>query len=138
MSGDARDVVVGFCAAWERRSVEDVLAYMAPDIVYENVPLPAMRGVEAAARFVTPILKNTTRIDFEVLSLAVSASGEKVLTERIDRLHFSTGVVEIPLMGIFVVRDGKISEWRDYTDNGATIAGFAEAKVDLARLGIAP
>lgn len=139
MSSDARDVVLGFCDAWERSSLEDVLGYMAPDIVYANVPIPAMNGVDEAAKFIAPIIKNTSKIQFEVLSIAVSAAGDEVLTERVDRLHFPGGIVEIPLMGIFRVRDGKISEWRDYSDNGAAAAGFAKANVDLAALlGIAP
>ena len=137
MSSDSRDVVIGFCNAFERRSAEDVLAYMAPDIVYQNVPLPAMHGIDAAAKFLTPLLTKTIKIEFNVLSLAVSNSGNEVLTERLDRLHFSTGVVDIPLMGVFVVRNGKISEWRDYSDNTAAVEGFVKARIDLAELGFA-
>ena len=137
MSSDSRDVVIGFCNAFERRSAEDVLAYMAPDIVYQNVPLPAMHGIDAAAKFLTPLLTKTIKIEFKVLSLAVSVSGNEVLTERLDRLHFSTGVVDIPLMGVFVVRNGKISEWRDYSDNTAAVEGFVKARIDLAELGLA-
>lgn len=137
MSGDSRNVVIGFCNAFERRSVGDVLAYMAPDIVYQNVPLPVMHGREAAAKFLTPLLTRTIKIEFKLLSVAVSASGEEVLTERLDRLHFTTGVVDIPLMGIFVVRHGKVSQWRDYADNTTVVAGFVNAKIDLADLGIA-
>lgn len=136
MSSDAREAVIRFCAAFERRSREDVLAYMAPDIVYQNVPLPAMHGIEQAAKFLAPILTKTIKIEFKLLSLAVSASGEEVLTERLDRLHFPSGVVDIPLMGIFVVRNGKIAQWRDYADNAAVAAGFVNAKVDLANLGV--
>lgn len=131
MSVNAQDVVTGFCAAWERRSVDDVLAYLAPDIIYQNVPNPAMRGVDEAAKFLTPLLKNTIKIDFELLSIAVSGRGDEVLTERMDRLHFPTGVVDIPVMGIFVVQEGKIVEWRDYADSAAVAAGFASlAKPD--------
>ena len=131
---DAKDVVIGFCDAWARRSVEDVLAYLAPDVVYQNVPLPVMHGIEEAAKFLTPLLRNTIKIEFEILSIAVSASGNEVLTERMDRLHFPSGVVDIPLMGIFVVRNGKISEWRDYSDIASVMSGFASANIDLAKL----
>lgn len=64
----------------------------------------------------------------------MSASGNEVLTERLDRLHFPTGVVDIPLMGILVVRNGKISQWRDYSDNTVAAAAFANAKIDLTKL----
>ena len=134
MENDALDVVTRFCDAWDRRCIDDVLAYMAPDIVYQNVPLPAMHGRDEAAKFVLPLLKNTIKIEFMLLSIGVSASGEAVLTERLDRLHFRTGIVEIPLMGIFAVRHGTISEWRDYADNASVLSGFAKAKIDLAKL----
>lgn len=136
MSSTSRDVVIGFCNAFDRRSREDVLAYMAPDIVYQNVPLPAMHGVDAAAKFLTPLLTKATKIEFKVLSLAVSASGDQVLTERLDRMHFPGGIVDIPLMGIFVVRNGKISEWRDYADNTAAVTALVNAKFDLRDLGM--
>ena len=134
MSKDPRDVVIDFCAAWDRRSIEDIFEYMAPDIVYQNVPFPAMNGKDEAFSFINPIVKNTTRIEFNVLSIAVSESRAQVLTERLDRLHFPTGVVDIPLMGIFLVRDGKISQWRDYADNASVMKSFANAKVHLATL----
>ena len=132
MSNDPKTVVTEFCEAWERGSVEEVLSFLAPDIVYQNVPLPVMHGSDEAAQFLAPILRNTTKVEFIVLGIA--ASGEQVLTERLDRLHFPTGIVDIPLMGIFVVRDGKIAEWRDYADNASVGAAFANAKVDLANL----
>ena len=132
MSKEPKQVVIDFCAAWDRRSVEDVLNYMAPDIAYQNVPSPTMHGKDAAAKFVTPLLKNTTKIEFRMLSIA--ASGDKVLTERVDFLHFATGTVEIPLMGIFVVRDGKIAEWRDYSDLESVRSGFVQAKIDPRKL----
>ena len=130
MSSDPRDVVIAFCDAFERRSVEGVLAYLAPDVVYQNVPLPAMYGADEAGKFLIPLLKTATKIEFEVLAIASSA--DWVLTERVDRLHFPSGVVEIPLMGVFVVRDGKIGEWRDYADCATVAQAFADAKVDLA------
>ena len=138
MSKDSRDVVIGFCEAWERRSLEDILAYMAPDIAYQNVPAPTMNGRQEAATFITPLLTHATRIEFKLLSIAVSASGEDVLTERVDRLHFPTGVVDIPLMGVFVVRDGMIAQWRDYADNASVMQAFADARIDLTKPEIGP
>ena len=131
MGHDPKDVVTKFCEAWERRNVDDVLDFLAPDIVYQNVPLPVMHGRDEAAQFLAPLLKHATRIEFIMLSIA--ASGEQVLTERLDRLHFPAGIVDIPLMGIFVVREGKIKEWRDYTDNITAMEAFKKAGIDLSK-----
>lgn len=133
MGKKPRDVVIGFCNAWDRRSIDDVLSFMAPEIVYQNVPLPVMHGRDEAAKFLIPLLRNAIKIEFKLLNIAVSKSGDEVLTERLDRLHFPTGVVDIPLMGIFVVRGGKITAWRDYSDNGVAMEAFVKAKIDLTK-----
>jgi limonene-1,2-epoxide hydrolase len=48
----------------------------------------------------------------------VATVGNTVLTERVDHLVDAAGktTMSIPLMGIFVVEDGKIAQWRDYFD----------------------
>mgnify|MGYP003343616549 CR=1 FL=1 len=44
------------------------------------------------------------------------AEGDVVLTERIDVFHMGETTIELPVMGIFEVRDGLIAAWRDYFD----------------------
>jgi limonene-1,2-epoxide hydrolase len=131
MNDNPQELVVAFCRAWERRSLSDVLGYLAEDIVYQNVPRPAMNGIDAVRGFLAPIFNRTTKIDFQVLSIATSSNNE-VLTERMDRLHFPNGVVEIPIMGIFAVRDGKITHWRDYPDSAAVEEQFASLAKESA------
>lgn len=43
-------------------------------------------------------------------------SGDTVMNERTDCLLFEGQWIEIPIAGVFVVRDGKIRIWRDYFD----------------------
>jgi len=54
------------------------------------------------------------RIEFRVLNLV--ADGNVVMTERVDVFTLPNKAVELPVMGIFEVRDGKIAKWRDYFD----------------------
>ena len=46
----------------------------------------------------------------------ISGSGNTVLTERVDIFVLPHVTVELPVMGTFEVRDGKIAAWRDYFD----------------------
>jgi limonene-1,2-epoxide hydrolase len=40
-----------------------------------------------------------------------------VLTERIDSFTLADGRrISVPLMGSFKIKDGQITEWRDYFD----------------------
>jgi limonene-1,2-epoxide hydrolase len=125
-------VVLAFCQAWNDRNIDAVLGLLAEDVVYQNVPQPAMHGRKAAGRLLAPIVRETTGIEFIVSNIAVSKDGSTVLTERVDRLHYPGGTVDLPLMGVFVVRDGLIVEWRDYADSATVGREFSQAGVKLA------
>jgi limonene-1,2-epoxide hydrolase len=52
----------------------------------------------------------------EIENLHVAASGDVVFTERIDRFRNKTVMLDLPVAGVFEVRDGKIVAHRDYFD----------------------
>lgn len=128
----AETIVRTFCKAWERRDLEAILAMVGDDIVYQNVPAPPMHGKRAFRDFIFPIVRDTVAIEFELRALAATGSGDKVLTERLDRLHYPSGVIEIPLMGVFVVRDERVVEWREYSDFASIDEAVGRLGVDLA------
>jgi limonene-1,2-epoxide hydrolase len=130
-SESAEAVVRAFCDAWERRDLNRVLGLMAEDVRYQNVPQPMMLGRAQARRFIGPIIRETVRIEFDLLNLLASEASGLVLTERLDRLHYTSGVIEIPLMGVFTVRQGRIVQWRDYADSATVARGFARAGITL-------
>jgi limonene-1,2-epoxide hydrolase len=131
LSQSAETVVRAFCDAWEQRDLERVLGLMTEDVAYQNVPQPVMQGRVQARRFIGPILRETRAIKFVVLNLVASEEAGLVLTERLDRLYYPSGLIEIPLMGIFVVRNGRIVQWRDYADSATVARGFASAGVKV-------
>ncbi len=51
---------------------------------------------------------------FEVKRQAVS--GNVVMNERVDRFTVGGRTIELPVMGVFELRDGLIASWRDYFD----------------------
>ncbi|HEV8574090.1 MAG TPA: limonene-1,2-epoxide hydrolase family protein, partial [Dehalococcoidia bacterium] len=42
-----------------------------------------------------------------------------VLTERLDKFALGGKKIELPVMGVFELTDGKIAAWRDYFDMAA-------------------
>jgi limonene-1,2-epoxide hydrolase len=131
LSQSAEAVVRAFCDAWERRDLERVLELMAEDLAYQNVPQPVMQGKKQARRFIAPILRETRAIEFVLLNVVAAEEAGLVLTERVDRLYYASGSIEIPLMGIFRVREGRIVQWRDYADSATVARGFTRAAVKL-------
>jgi len=107
-----------FVDHWNRRDVGAIVAALSEDVVYQNVPLPAMNGREQVRVFVTPNLRRVTRMHWVVHKLAVTADGTGVFTERTDSFHFGDQAIHVPVMGIFEFHGGLIRAWRDYADVG--------------------
>jgi limonene-1,2-epoxide hydrolase len=54
-------------------------------------------------------------VEFVTRHLAETPDGV-VLSERTDRFYMKDRWVELPVMGSFELRDGRICAWRDYFD----------------------
>jgi limonene-1,2-epoxide hydrolase len=113
------EVVRKFCAAWsDNIGATELAAFFSDDAVYHNIPLAPITGREAIARniasFIRPGAPGIERIQFRVINIA--ANGPVVMTERVDVFKLRDKSFELPVMGIFEVRDGKIGAWRDYFD----------------------
>lgn len=100
---------------YERRDLDAVGAYFAPDGHYEDVPAPdaGADGPEAiAARLrigLGPIEKSVHHLHRMV------SEGDTVVTEHTEDWHFGGGVVvALPFVSIHVIEDGRIKLWRDY------------------------
>ena len=106
-------IVMSFIDAWNKMDWDAATALLTDDIIWDNVPMETIKGkaaVDSAMRGMAP-----EAVDWVVLSIA--ENGEKVLTERIDNFDMPGGKrVELPVMGTFIITNGKISLWRDYFD----------------------
>jgi limonene-1,2-epoxide hydrolase len=98
--------------------VTAVRDWFTPATVYENIGMTKTTGIEEAAAFAEQFVTGSGSVAIRVENLAVATVGNTVLTERVDHLVDAAGktTMSIPLMGIFVVEDGKIAQWRDYFD----------------------
>ncbi len=92
--------------------------YFTPDAVWDNVGLATTTGVEEAVALVSQFHEEMKIAAVEVEMLAIAAQGNKVFTERIDRLRDDAGEeLSAPLVvGVLVIENGQIREWRDYFD----------------------
>ncbi len=111
---DPQAVVKEFCAVWSRRDIEEILSWFTEDGIYHNIPMPAAVGLDAIRNLLGMIVAPSESIEFDILRIA--SAGDIVFTERIDRLLMGGRMIELPVAGVFEVRDGKIAAWRDYFD----------------------
>ncbi len=88
--------------------------YFADDAVYHNIPMKPVAGRAAIEKVLGGMATTMLSAGWEVRHQA--ATGDVVMNERVDRFTASGKTIEIPVMGVFELKDGKIIAWRDYFD----------------------
>jgi limonene-1,2-epoxide hydrolase len=104
------------CEAWNVMDLDEFRRLFDAEVDYRNIPIPGDRhiGPDAVHAVLTTFLETwnaTMRVD------NIAASGNVVLTERTENFTHRAGTkagFELPVMGAFEFRDGKITAWRDY------------------------
>ena len=112
----AIEIVEKFLSLVNQDRLDEAMNLLAADVFYHNIPMEPIIG-RTAWRASSDAFGMGTRLRTNWKTTAIAASGDTVLTERVD--EFSTaagGRMSIPLMGSFRVRNGLIAEWRDYFD----------------------
>jgi limonene-1,2-epoxide hydrolase len=111
---DPETIVRDFCAAWARRDIGELLGYFTDDAVYHNMPMAPVTGKDGIREVLNLFVPPAEAIDFEMRHVA--ARGDVVFTERVDRFRIGGRTIELPVAGVFELRDGRIAAWRDYFD----------------------
>ena len=102
-----------FCESFATRDMAKISAFLSPDVVYRITDtVPAVKGAEAIAR-IRAYVERSTSIEFKILDSWVR--GSVVVNERIDSFSRADGNVAYHLTGVFLVKDGKVIEWADYS-----------------------
>ena len=113
------DTVRAFLSAMEKGEYDTGVQFIADTCEYANPGvLPTVYGPAGVRQLLEPFFAPTLENELKILRSAVD--GHIVFVERLDRHRLATGWVELPVTGVFEVRDGRITLWRDYF-NGPTI-----------------
>lgn len=109
------ELVNRFCRDWSRRDAGLLATYFADPfeyMVYEGGPVITSR--DEFIRQMGPFLARLKSVEWEVVRSEVL--GPLVINERIDHFHTEDGKHDHHprIAGFFVIRNGKISVWRDY------------------------
>jgi limonene-1,2-epoxide hydrolase len=120
-STDAIEIVRRFLKAMEPLDYVTALALVAPTCVYINPPpIGEVSGPEGIRAVLEPFFSPTLENEFKVLR--ESATDGIVFMERLDRHRLKDKWVELPVTGVFEVKDGLITYWRDYFDAATILA----------------
>lgn len=119
-------LVLAFLEAWSRLDVEELMSYFTETSVWHNMPdSDPLRGASAIRQLIEWLAEDWTRdakVKFEVLNLA--SRGNLVFSERVDHVESLGRRVDLPVLGVFIIENGKVTEWRDYYDAAAFSSGL--------------
>lgn len=110
------ELVTQFCLDWAHRDAEMLTEYLAEDIEYQMYEgRPDIIGHDQFRAELGEWLTGLKEVKWEILRS--EAIGELVINERVD--HFISDdpnkTFRLPIAGVFLVRDGKIKMWKDYS-----------------------
>lgn len=109
------ELVKGFCESWKSLDVTYMLGFLAEDCFFDDTPISPIKGLPAIREAFTAFMAKFDAADV-ILSAIAEAPDGRVLTARIDRFRRRGEWVDLPVMGIFTLVDGKITKWRDFSD----------------------
>jgi limonene-1,2-epoxide hydrolase len=120
----ALETVNAFLTAAAKRDYDSALPLLTEDVEYQNMPIAPVKGREAVKEQLEMLLAMGTDSEWTVLREV--AAGDTVMNERVDRFQINGQWADLPVMGVFVLRDGLIAEWRDYFDLQTIMGQLAE------------
>jgi limonene-1,2-epoxide hydrolase len=108
-------IVHDFLVACALRDLDAALAMVAEDIEYDNVPVGKVFGPEGVRSVLSSgIMAQADEVEWVILRQV--AEGAVVMSERVDRFRIGEHWLEISVVGVFELSDGRILLWRDYFD----------------------
>jgi limonene-1,2-epoxide hydrolase len=108
--------VLYFLGLWVAQDVEAMIACFTYDAVYTDMPLPPRIGIAEIRTYIDQVF---SAFSVQIETLHIASVGELVFTERVDILQTygqETSSVDLPVVGVMEMRNGKIAHWRDYLD----------------------
>jgi limonene-1,2-epoxide hydrolase len=109
-------VIEEFIAQFAHRDASKLAPYFDEDIVFENYGDPVLKGRDRLVSMWAGVLSNMERVEFTTVNQA--ANGDVVIAEQIHGLALpGRKLAPIKNMAVYRLRDGRIVEWRDYTNS---------------------
>lgn len=124
MSNTPDNFVREFLSALVARDFDSAVGMITDDFEYDNVPMGKAFGPEGLKNTLSGFFGMCTGIDWQILRQTSSGDMNSgiVLNERDDRVEIHGRWTTLPVAGVFEIKNGKLTLWRDYFDKETIIA----------------
>lgn len=116
MTKSNRDLVLENLAGFDRLDYEFVAAGYADEGVLHFMQKEPIRGRDQIHAFFVRQFEPITDTRIEIVN--VIESGSLVMVERVDHYKYDGIAVSCPIANATELRDGRITVWREYFDQG--------------------
>lgn len=111
----SKKLVSDFLHSWQDRDIDRICSFFTPDAVYHNVPVAPIEGIAGIREIFAGFLAAFEVATLEIVTIV--AEPNLVLAERVDHFVLFNGrSVDLPVNGVFELKDGKIHRFSDYFD----------------------
>jgi limonene-1,2-epoxide hydrolase len=119
---DSEKVARSFVDSWTTKPIDEIVGHLDENVVFINIPDPKpIKGRKDAKTFLEPFFQKDPLIipfTFKTEVKHLAANGSDVLLDRVDTFVIAGKTWEIPVATYFEVKNGKITVWKDYFDQG--------------------
>ncbi len=116
MSNHHRQFVTDFCHSLRGGDMAKTCAFLTSDVHYHNTPWAPLTGHAEVRKLLDPLLHGTKCALRKMDIQNTVSDGEVIMNARIETWTRREITVELPVAGLFVMRDGLIARWVDYWD----------------------
>lgn len=126
MSTENAKLVTEFCMSLEKGDMTKLVSYLSEDVVYHNIPWEPVTGHAGVRKVLGPFLEGPGRATVKMNIKNTTVASNTVMNERLEEWAKGSMKLDLPVIGVFEVKNGKITHWRDYFD-AKTTAPLMEA-----------
>jgi limonene-1,2-epoxide hydrolase len=117
MSAASEKIATDMCNALLTHEISALLPYLSEDVYYHNIPWPPVTGHSGVRKVLEPFLGLCVLEKMDIKHTA--SSGDVVMNERVETWSRGAVRVDLPIVGVFTLKNNKIVRWCDYFDEGA-------------------
>jgi limonene-1,2-epoxide hydrolase len=104
----------------ESGNLTKLVSYLSEDVVYHNIPWSPVNGHAGVRQVLGPFLEGPGRATVKMNIKNTTSSSNTVMNERLEEWTKGSVKLDLPVLGVFELKDGKITQWRDYFDADST------------------
>lgn len=106
--------------AWEALDLDGIISTFAEDGILHSMMIEPIVGREELRSHIGKVINGATRLDLKLKTVAVS--GNTVMLERVDDFDVNGQSGAVPVVGVLVIEDGHVAEWREYYDRNQLLS----------------